>query len=85
MTDNNLTPDDLLAKKEFQSLLDKSTYTLTSSQYDDLSRLAALYESLHTLLEPFESDSPLSSISCLFNHLNESLFEYIDTLNPEVI
>ena len=85
MTDSNLTPETLTEEQEYKSILAKTTYTLTNVQYDELSRLAALYESLHTLLEPFESDSPVSNISCLFDHINSSMYEYIDTLKPNPI
>lgn len=83
MTDSNFTSKQLLQEKQFKAILAETTYTLSNSQYQELERIAALYESLHTLLGPFENDAPVSNISCLFTYLNESLYRYIDTLRPD--
>jgi len=72
MTDSNLTP-----QEQYNHILDRSSYTFTHSQYQELEVIAARYESLNSLLQPFSDDKPLSSVSCLFDSLNESFFEFM--------
>lgn len=88
MTDNNsnLTIEQLEVEKQVKEIFSKITYTLDSKQYDQLSRQASLYESLHALLEPFDSDdSALTHVLALLNSLNASFFEYIETIESNAI
>jgi len=82
MTNNNLTPEELLNEQQYKAILAKTAYTFTYSQFEELEQIAARYESLNALLLPIADDKPLSSVSCLFESLNESLFEFIAHVEP---
>lgn len=86
MTDNdfNLTAEELETEHQIKEVLSKTTYTLDSKQYDELTRTASLYESLNVILESFDSDnSPLTHVVDLLDHLNSSFFEFIETIESD--
>jgi len=74
MTDSNLTSKELL---QYNDILEKTSYAFTHAQFQQLELIAARYESLNSLLLPIADEGPLSSVSCLFESLNESLFDFL--------
>ena len=83
MTDNNSNAiiEDSELKQCYEEIRNKTQYVLTHSQYDEFHRLAGLYESLHKLLEPFDTDDNVSHIIALLDHLNSTFFLELENLS----
>jgi len=81
-SNSNLTPQQEKDLALFNEMISKRVYSITESQYVELNRLAASYESLCSLI-PVDSDDCVSSISCLLDNLNSSFFEFIETFEPQ--
>ena len=84
MTDSNsnLTTEELELEQQFKEILSKTKYVLTNAQYEEFNRLAALYESLHVLLQPFDTDDNVGHIIGLLDHINSSFFQELENLSP---
>jgi len=74
MTDSNLTSKELL---QYTDILEKTSYTFTHAQFQQLELIAVRYESLNSLLIPIADDRPLSSVTCLLGSINEALFDFL--------
>ena len=82
MTDSNSNLTTEEQEQQFKEILSKTKYVLTNAQYEEFNRLAALYESLHVLLQPFDTDDNVGHIIALLDHINSSFFQELEDLLP---
>jgi len=85
MTDSKILSEKSLNNAHYEDVLSEINFSLSVAQFEKLSSFALLYESLGNVLEPFESESPVSNISVLMNHINNSFYDFLETLRSNRI